>query len=150
MTNFSISIGNEEEGEWIRSQLLAYNAKHAPTVYVPIVLKAIDDEGRIVGGLNAVHLWNWIEVNILWIDEQFRGQGIGAQLLAQIEEKAKEWNCDYIKLNTFTFQAPNYYPKLGYKEYAVIPNLPPGFSHHFFIKELTEQLKPIITDRYNK
>ena len=133
----NISRGSEAEGEWIRSQLVSYNNEHAPTVYEPITLKIAGDQQEIIGGLNAVHLWNWIEVNHLWIDNRYRGQRLGTKLLDEIERMARERNCVYIKLNTFTFQAPQYYPKHGYHQYAVIENVPPGYNHHFFIKDLS-------------
>ena len=44
--------------------------------------------GNIIGGLIAVLCWNWIEVDILWVDSSFRFKGTGTQLLNEVEKIA--------------------------------------------------------------
>ncbi|MEV5028029.1 GNAT family N-acetyltransferase [Paenibacillus sp. LPE1-1-1.1] len=136
----NISYGNEEESSYIRKRLIAFNAEHVPenlsSRYEEINLTIKDDSGRVIGGLLSTLCWNWIEVEILWIEESLRGLGYGTHLLNQIELIAKEKECTFIKLNTFSFQAPEFYLKNGYDEVAVFKEAPTGSNHYYFKKDL--------------
>jgi len=135
-----ISHGSKEESEYIRRRLIEFNARqvseHLSSRYEEIHLTVKDDNGRVIGGMLAVLCWNWIEVDILWIDDAFRGQGYGTRLLAHIENMAREKDCTFIKLNTFSFQAPEFYLKNGYQEMAVIEDAPTGSKHYYFTKSV--------------
>ncbi|WP_308638416.1 GNAT family N-acetyltransferase [Paenibacillus silvisoli] len=136
----SILAGTKEESEYIRRRLIEFNAKKVPahlaSRYEEINLAVKDEEGRVVGGMLAVLCWNWIEVDILWVHESLRGMGFGSRLLQRIEVIAKEKACTFVKLNTFSFQAPEFYRKNGYAEIAVIDGAPLGSRHYFFKKEI--------------
>ena len=49
-------------------------------------------------------------------DENYRGQHIGSSILEQAEKSAKERRCMNVFLDTFSFQAPEFYEKYGYKK----------------------------------
>ncbi len=68
-----------------------------------------------------------MEVDFLWVDEKLRGHGIGKRLLLKLEQTAHERGCRQVTLNTFSFQAPEFYQKLGYSIFGVID----GFGQHF-------------------
>lgn len=131
-----VTFGNKEESEYIRRRLIEFNAMHVPkdlsSRYEEINLAIKNGEGQVIGGLLAVLCWNWVEVDILWIDESLRGMGYGTHLLRQIEKIAKEKKCTFIKLNTFSFQAPDFYRKNGYTEVAIFEDAPVGSSHFYF------------------
>ncbi|QHW29952.1 GNAT family N-acetyltransferase [Paenibacillus rhizovicinus] len=131
----------QEESGYIRNRLIAFNASQLPEAirdrYEEIHLVQRDEEGRIIGGMLSEYCWNWIEVHILWVDEARRGEGHGSAMMEAIERIAIEKQCTFIKLNTFTFQAPEFYKKHGYAELAVIDNAPLGHRHFYFIKHLS-------------
>jgi GNAT superfamily N-acetyltransferase len=60
----------------------------------------------------------------------------GRQLLAAAERYAVERGCTRAWLTTFSFQAPEFYPKLGYETFAVLEDHPLGHRHHFLQKRL--------------
>ncbi|MNI19953.1 Acetyltransferase (GNAT) family protein [compost metagenome] len=136
-----ISLGNAEESAFIRKKLIEFNARHVPenlrSRYEEINLTIKDDSGRVIGGMLSTLCWNWIEVEILWIEESLRGLGYGTHLLNQIELIAKEKGCSFIKLNTFSFQAPKFYLKNGYYEVAVFKDAPTGSNHYYFKKAIS-------------
>lgn len=136
----NISYGNEEENAYVRKRLIEFNAEHVPEYlssrYEEINLTIKDETGRVIGGILSTLCWNWIEVEILWIEESLRGQGYGSHLLNQIELIAKEKGCTFIKLNTFSFQAPRFYLKNGYEEVAVFKEASTGSNHYYFMKKL--------------
>lgn len=135
-----ITYGSKEDSEYVRRKLIEFNHEHVPddlkNIYEEINLTIKDNEGKIIGGLLSVLCWNWIEVDILWIDKALRGSGFGTQLLTRIEDIAKEKKCTFIKLNTFSFQAPEFYMKNGYKEVAVYEDAPLGSKHYYFRKDI--------------
>lgn len=135
-----ISFGNKEESEYIRRRLIEFNAQHVPeslsSRYEEINLTVKNNDGRVIGGLLATLCWNWIEIDILWVEESLRGKGYGTRLLNMIESMAKEKSCTFIKLNTFSFQAPNFYLKNGYKKVAVFEEAPIGSNHYYFKKAI--------------
>lgn len=94
------------------------------------------DGGEIVAGLWG---WTWggyCEVRILWVHESLRRQGVGARLLLAAEEEARARKVSYMMLGTHSFQAPEYYPRFGYRRIATIPGKPPGYEEIWFRKEL--------------
>ncbi|TJY41090.1 GNAT family N-acetyltransferase [Cohnella pontilimi] len=140
MRAFQIHSSSAEESKFVRKSLVKFNAEHVAeeimNVYEEINLNIKNHEGTIIGGLNSAVCWNWIEVDILWVDQNFRGHGVGSKLMNEIELIARQKGCTFIKLNTFSFQAPEFYKKHGYKEIAVIDNAPRGYKHYYLMKEL--------------
>lgn len=94
-----------------------------------------NENGEIIAGLNSAVCWR-MEIDILWVEEKARKQGLGKRLLDEAEKIAKSKECTFIKLNTFSFQAPEFYKKYGYKEITIIENAPLGSSHYYLKKDL--------------
>ena len=65
-----------------------------------------------------------------------RGQTIGSKLLKQAEETAKERGCQYVFLDTFSFQAPAFYEKQGYKNVFTLEGYPVTGKRYYFTKTL--------------
>lgn len=106
--------------------------------YTPMRLFVRDDDGAILGGLIADVYMGWMFVRILWVDERLRGGGHGAGLMRRAEAEARELGCRGVWLDTFTFQAPEFYRKLGYEEFGRIDDYPPPFARHFFRKRFAQ------------
>ena len=104
--------------------------------YSPLRLFVRDENGAVAGGLLADVYFRWVFVKILWVDERLRGRGLGAELMRRAEAEARGLGCTGIWLDTFSFQAPEFYRKLGYDEFGRLDDYPPGFSRHFFRKML--------------
>ena len=62
--------------------------------------------------------------------------GLGRELLAAVEEQARERGCRWAKLNTWEFQAPDFYDRCGYVTYGREIDFPPGHVNHLMRKEL--------------
>lgn len=73
----------------------------------------------------------------LWIAEDLRGGGLGALLLGRAEAAARERGCRAVWLDTFSFQAPGFYKKLGYLQFGQLDDFPPGHTRHFLWKPLS-------------
>jgi len=75
-----------------------------------------------------------VEVHWLWVAEAYRGRGVGSELLGRAEEDARRNYCRGVYLDTFTFQAPAFYDKHGYREFGRIDDFPQGHSRIWLAK----------------
>ncbi|WP_090977098.1 N-acetyltransferase [Paenibacillus sp. CF384] len=136
-TPSQILIGSSDDAAYVRNKLIEFNAKHVPNGrYEEVNLCLKNDKGEIIAGLNSAVCWNWMEIDILWIQEDNRGKGLGKQLLEEAEQIARAKDCTFIKLNTFSFQAPEFYKKYGYQVIGIIENAPAGNKHYYYKKDL--------------
>jgi GNAT superfamily N-acetyltransferase len=90
--------------------------------------------GEWLGGLTGFIWGGWLHVNFLWVSETLRGQGHGTRLMQSAEALARERGAFGANLETHTFQAPEFYAKLGYSVFGRIDDYPPGFSKLFLSK----------------
>ena len=94
------------------------------------------EDGQILGGLTGELIWNALYVGVLWVSESSRGQGYGSALMQAAEDMAKKRGCEVSFLSTMTFQAPNFYKRLGYLPIGELLDSPKGFSRVWFAKRL--------------
>ena len=121
----------------INAGLSAFNrAKASDDTFTPLTLLIRDPGGKVVGGLLGGTYWGWLFVNTLWINEVFRQQGLGSQLLARAEQEARERGCHSAHLDTMDFQAPGFYEKHGYTVWGVLEDIPRGHKRIFYKKSL--------------
>lgn len=98
------------------------------------VVKASD--GDVVGGVIGATYWDWLYVNLMWVREDLRGSGYGGQLLALAEDEARKRGAKNSYLDTFSFQAPGFYKKNGYRVFGELPDFPTGHQRYFLTKQL--------------
>ena len=96
-----------------------------------------DDNGQEIGGiLGGIGYWNGLEIKALWVHEHHRNQGLGTQLLTHIETLAKEKGATNAMLDTFDFQAEQFYLKNKYEVIGEISDFPKGHRRIYFSKKL--------------
>ena len=66
-----------------------------------------------------------------------RSRGHGSLLMQAVEREARRRGADLVYLNTFSFQAPRFYEKLGYRRYGVLSGHPRRASRLYYRKELS-------------
>ncbi|RKN82245.1 GNAT family N-acetyltransferase [Paenibacillus ginsengarvi] len=130
---------NEADKAFVRDGMIAYNRRHFPERlrgnYREVAVFVKDAEGRTCGGLVGEICWNWLEVQYLFIEEPYRKSGYGAKLVREAERIARAGGCDFMKLDTLSFQAPEFYTKIGFEVYGTIPNAG-GYTHYYMKKDL--------------
>ena len=126
------------EREVILDALRAYNESHSgPANYGTwAVLLRDAQSSETIGGLWALSAHNWFRIDLLFIPEQLRGEGLGTRLVRQAEAIARERGHIGIWLNTF--EAPGFYQKLGYEVFGVLPDHPGGRRRFFLHKRLQQ------------
>jgi hypothetical protein len=99
----ALNISNDQES----SQPINYN---------------LQDNEVIIGGIHAYlyFLKSILHVDHLFVDEKYRGQDFGSLLLAKVEKIAKEYSANLVHLDTFDFQAKDFYLKHRYAVFGRI------------------------------
>lgn len=127
----------EQDKETIFQGLLEYNlAKIEDKNPKDLGVYLEDETGKKIAGLIGDTHGNWLSIEFLWVSEELRGENIGSKILKQAEETAKERGCKYVFLDTFSFQAPTFYKKQGYKEVFKLEEYPITGKRHYFTKTL--------------
>ena len=128
-----------EDRELIDDGLGAYNASFLrDPSYAYFGFFVRDEAGVIRAGLIGNTYAGWLFVNLLWVHDDLRRIGIGRGLLAQAERHGIALGCHSAWLDTFSFQAPEFYRKLGYREFARL-DYPPDHHRLFLKKSLTAE-----------
>jgi ribosomal protein S18 acetylase RimI-like enzyme len=102
---------------------------------------ASGESPAIIAGLLGHTLWNGFFISALWVAEAVRRKGIGRQLLARAEKLAMQNGCDHIHLDTFDFQARDFYEKNGFQIFGTIEDYPIGHKRYYLVKKLGRQIK---------
>jgi GNAT superfamily N-acetyltransferase len=116
--------------------MLKYNeSKTGPSGFGPLALILEDPaSGELMGGLWGRTVYDWLFVELLFVPEHLRGCGFGTALMRKAEEAALARECIGVCLDSFDFQAPGFYRKLGYEIIAALDSPQRGFKRHFFSK----------------
>jgi GNAT superfamily N-acetyltransferase len=96
----------------------------------------VRDGREVVAGLVGETYCGWLFVRYLWVSDSLRSHGVGRALMGEAEACARERGCHSAWLDTFSFQAPGFYQKLGYEEFGRLDH-PPDHQRHFLRKRLT-------------
>ncbi len=135
---YTIKPADGDDAEIIEDGLNEYNDSQVPYEHEWISLskKIADDAGNTVAGCFAgVHGWHCAIVEMIWVDEALRNQGIGSQLLHEIEKEAKE-NGAYIAITeSFDWSLP-FFEKNGYTVAATRKDVPKGHNCYVLRKLL--------------
>lgn len=87
-----------------------------------------DDARGIVAGAAGYTWGETCELRQVWVADSIRRHGLGRRLMAEVEAEARRRGCRQIVLTTHSFQAPDFYRKLGFEVVAEVPDFPRGYS----------------------
>jgi GNAT superfamily N-acetyltransferase len=132
-------IVSVEQPEWgiIGGGIHNYNIQQAGEdngQTICFVIQSPDEE--VVGGVIAATHWDWLYIDLMWLKEDFRGLGYGQRLLELAEEKARQLGAKEAYLDTFSFQAPDFYKKYGYQVFGELKDFPVGHQRYYLTKKL--------------
>lgn len=102
----------------------------------PIEIIVRDEWDEIIGGLYGRSIWGTLEIKTFAVKAENRNEGIGRKLLIEAEKEARNRNCRFISLDTFSFQAPKFYEKLGFEKIGTETDFPKGFEKYYYRKKI--------------
>ncbi len=126
-----------ERAQELANLIRTYNrSNREPSKSEALNIYVEDDHGNLLAGMVAETFGNWLEIEYLYVRDDLRGQGLGSIILEMAEKESKTRGCKYSFVNTFQFQAPNFYKKHGYKEVFVLREYPYTGERYYYTKEL--------------
>lgn len=134
---FVIEKSTEEDKKTVLAGLLEYNRQaltDAKDCFGDISRKVLDAKGKIIAGLNGGIYWGCAYVEILWVDREHRKSGLGSRLLKEVEREVKEKGGHMIYLDTFDFQAKDFYLKNGFELFGTLDDYPKGHKRYYLKK----------------
>ena len=123
-----LSSFNKEHCQWFKKLDLIKGYEEKEYNFI-----AYDGE-KLIGGATGFIKYKWYFLDMLFVDEQYRKKGIGSKLISCIEELAKKENLLGVRIETWDFQAREFYEKNGYEVYAEFDDCPPGTVDYFLKK----------------
>ena len=96
-----------------------------------------DENENIVGGVQGNFWGKSVHIDALWVDNRYRGQGHGSELMKALERYAQEHGYPLVYLETTSFQALPFYQGLGYSIFGQLPEISEGHTLYFLKKELS-------------
>lgn len=102
----------------------------------PVCFVLRDENQEVVGGVVGETHWEWLYINLMFVREDLRGQGHGQRLLTLAEEEGRKQGAKRAYLDTFSFQAPDFYKDHGYAVFGELTDFPAGHSRYYLVKSL--------------
>ncbi len=128
---------NEEQAEDIESRLSAFDESHITYKMNGSIRIGMEENGRLIAGLDAcVTAFKILYVSTVFVDEEYRRKGIGAQLIHEMEKRAAAMGVNAIRLDTFDWQGKEFYEALGYTAVGHYDHTEDGYSEYFFLKRI--------------
>jgi [ribosomal protein S5]-alanine N-acetyltransferase len=94
-----------------------------------------------IGAVVIVSFWGALHVKYTWVDKKYRNQGIGKQLLNRALDYGRSLNSSFAFVETMSFQALDFYQKLGFKLEYTRYGYTDGISFHYLRKDFAPSLK---------
>ena len=101
----------------------------------PLAVQIKNEHGDVTAGAAGRTFGDWLLINTLWVSEGLRGQGVGSQILKEIEKAAQHRGCTKCLLDTLNFQAMPFYEKQGYQTQWIQQNYPKTGCKYFMVKQ---------------
>lgn len=135
---FKIEISDQPPAEDVQAIEYGLGAsvpdRVPPREYQPLAVFLKDTDGKIVGGLEGSTYWGWLNIRLLWVSDELRGSGYGRKLVETAEKHAAGRGCNGAVVDTFSFQAREFYEALGYTVFGSLDDFPTGHKRIYMKK----------------
>jgi GNAT superfamily N-acetyltransferase len=144
-TRFTISEDSSKESQIVVRKGLGKNfddhvanlLKEYPHTGIQLIIK--NDVGQVIWGLSGYSVLGTMTLEVLWVDERYRGQGYGKDLLIHAEKVAKERKCIALQTACFSFQNLGFMMSQGFGAFGVSEVYPKGVKEHYLIKKFGKE-----------
>ncbi len=133
----------EADNAIVREGIIAFNEKILGERDKAFSIFLKNDLGKVFGGIQAFMGTESIYIDVLWVEGNLQKQGYGKKLLDAAEQEAVKNGCVFSAVDTFDFQAEEFYLKNGYERIGELKNCWLGHSKMFLRKNLRQSTKEI-------
>jgi ribosomal protein S18 acetylase RimI-like enzyme len=138
MRRFEIEEPSTADIEFLEDRLYEFNAGTTGISDGRSLGVLLRDEAKNIVAGAAGHTWGeTCELRQVWVAASIRGRGLGRRLIAEAEAEAVRRGCRQLVLATHSFQAPEFYRKLGFDVVSELTDYPRGYSHLVLRKRLS-------------
>ncbi|MBK9624723.1 MAG: GNAT family N-acetyltransferase [Rhodocyclaceae bacterium] len=99
-----------------------------------VFVAARDSNSKIIGGVVGEAYWGWVNFTTVWVHPEHRRKGLASRMLKVAESEAARKGYTQAYLDTFSFQSPDFYLRLGYEVFGKLDNFPAGSTRVFMRK----------------
>ncbi|MGY3853681.1 GNAT family N-acetyltransferase [Aeromonas aquatilis] len=100
----------------------------------PLMVIIRNDNDEIVGGIAGRTIYHQFLIEVLWVHDDKRGQGLGIKLMVIAEREAQKRGCIAAQVDTLSFQAPKFYEKMGFKIVGKVSGVKDSPDRYFLLK----------------
>lgn len=94
------------------------------------------ENNQIVGGALVWEHSDAFYIDVLWLNENYRKKGIGSKIISIIDTVALDKVISKIFVDTYAFQAQEFYQKHGFNSIGTIPGYLLGYNRIFLRKDI--------------
>lgn len=129
---------SKDDRKCVCKGLIGHNVKKTkgllkkPGVSINLYLKTLD--GKTIGAVLCDTFNYCMYIDVMWIDEIYRGNGYGKTLITEAEKIAKDNGCIFAHTSTFSYQSPWFYKNCGYEVFGILDDYPDGIKQYFLKK----------------
>ncbi len=120
----------------IQRGLDTYNGQFGYTPFIELTAFVHNTIGRVAGGIYGELSWNWLYIDLLWVDSALQERGYGRQLVSSIEQEARRRGVEWSFLATTSFQSLAFYYHIGYRLFGVLEDRPPGYNYYYMQRRI--------------
>lgn len=139
-TTYTIHFNESNSYNIIDIKLFKFNKSRIPATQKPEIIDKnfiIKDGNKVIAGICAdIYIWKILYISLLFVEDKYRHQGLGTLLLKKVEEEAKKFGVKLAHLDTFDFQAKDFYCSHGYEVFGTLDNCPEGHKRYYMKKIL--------------
>lgn len=136
LSPYHLCSATSEEAEILNERIDIFNSKQLSFQGKVEDLRnyVIKDKENIIAGIRiCLYLNECMFISVLFVDERYRGKGLGTWLLTHVEEKAKSLGIKLAHLDTFDF-SKDFYLTQGYEVFGVLDDCPKGHKRYYLKK----------------
>lgn len=156
---FALTVTDEPDADFLKYLHRRQGPYGTPEALPPVLPSAeaqrldisLDDpEGDVVAGVAAWTAGATLYIDLLWVEASLRGQGIGRQLIAQVEQRAWSRGCLRAAITCAPVHGAAFYQKLGYSLTARLMEFPTGTVFAQLAKTLAQPVSEPLTRLFGR
>lgn len=139
--SFFLVKAQSDEIDVIKNIIISYNNSKVPFIqkqpFINLDFCIKDNNNQVIAGITSVmYCWGMLFIDILAVDQKYYKNGLGSKLLSHVENEAKKLGATLAHLDTFDFQAKDFYLKQGYEIFGILENCPKDHKRYYLKKNL--------------